>query len=94
MKQAIRHDDSIPRKVIAGNSAWVFGLGLATAAISGGIGALISVVSTPDPGVSAVAGWAATGIVLFGFPIIMALMQLKPKVPAETLTPSPRDRVA
>jgi Na+/melibiose symporter-like transporter len=66
--------DPIPHRVVARNSVRILALGLATALISGGAGILISLLHDPGAQMQALMGWAFMGIILFGFPIIMALL--------------------
>lgn len=73
----MKFDDSIPGPVIARNSVLTFMLALAIALISGGAGVLVSRFTNAPADVQAVFGWAILGIVLFGFPIILALMLLR-----------------
>ena len=73
----MRHDDAIPGPVIARNTARVALLGLAISLVSGAAGVLVSRFTDAPPEPQALLGWAILGVVLFGFPIMMALLVLR-----------------
>jgi hypothetical protein len=73
----MKHDDSISGRLVARNSARILAVGLITVLLSGAVGALISVMEHAPPQAQALAGWAILGVILFGFPIIVAMVMLR-----------------